>query len=461
MLDKFQIFLASEELALQDSLNDSDLLMVLSSTDGKEVYFLKSDVSTEGFEACGKLLKFVQPGSMLRTISKDVDAKKFTEFLSERSVTTARISTYRRKCVWKYNFKGNSLRSMNDEKIRVLVVDDSKTIRSLLENLIAQDPDLEVVGSVADPTQVEAEIRRLKPDVMTLDIHMPKRTGVEVIKEVMKVVPVPTIMISSLGINEGKDVLMALEAGAIDYIQKPSLDELAIVAPMILEKLKVASAVDLRKQLRLPVNSVKSNVSDLKLDLRKVICIGSSTGGTEAIRRIFGSMPKIFPAVVIAQHIPKLFSLAFAESLRREFKIEVFEAKDGQEVMANQVLIAPGGLQMELAFDDRKILRVRVFDGEPINRHKPSVDVLLNSAARLIGKRAVGVILTGMGSDGAKGLLAMRKAGAATFAQDEASSVVYGMPRVAKELGGVDKVVPLNEMALAISQQCRQKTSAA
>jgi len=253
--------------------------------------------------------------------------------------------------------------------------------------------------------------------------------------------------------------LTALQLGAVDYIQKPTLEELPLVAPILLEKLKIASTVNLKNQTdSKPVTTTQT--LNFKFDSKKIVCIGSSTGGTEAIRRIFRTMPKEFPPVLITQHIPALFSLAFAESLSREFQIVAREASDGEVVAPNQILIAPGGMQMEVVRDKKGTLNVRVFDGPPVNRHKPSVDVLFESAARHIGRSAVGVILTGMGSDGAKGLLAMRKAGAMTLAQDERSSVVFGMPKVAAQLGGVQKICGLSEMADAILQSCKAKGNA-
>ncbi len=463
MLERNSIFLIDSQMSVEDSLAEDEALLVLGSPDSRRFYFLKADSSPSGLAQISTLLSYVAPGWRLRAIASDVAMSGVLKDADFGRIANATVSRFSKRCLWQFDFESNSLKFSPDPKIRVMIVDDSKTIRTLLKSLISRDSSFEVVGTIEDPRTVETEIERLRPDVMTLDIHMPGRTGVEVIRGVMRTQPIPTIMISSLGLQDGREVLTALELGAVDYIQKPTLEELPLVAPVLLEKLKVAAAVDLKN---LKTRSEMKDASavaakSVKLDTRKVVCIGSSTGGTEALRRIFRNMPKQFPPILIAQHIPKLFSLAFAESVSREFGIVAREAVDGDLVLPNVVLIAPGGTQMEVATNRSGVLSVRVFDGAPVNRHKPSVDVLFDSAAKILGRNGVGVILTGMGSDGAKGLLAMHAAGATTLAQDERSCIVFGMPKVAIQLGGVQRVCSLNEMSEAILLNCRSKSKAA
>jgi two-component system, chemotaxis family, protein-glutamate methylesterase/glutaminase len=460
MLDRNSVFLVDATMSIQESLTEDETLVVLSTPDSSRCYLMKADGSAKGLALLDSILDYCAEGWRLRVIVSESREPAIRLRIAARNIVDATVSRFSKRCVWKYNYSKNSLKCSADPKIRVLIVDDSKTIRTLLQSLIAKDPELEVVGAVEDPRTVQAEVAKLRPDVMTLDIHMPGMNGVEVIRNVMRTNPVPTIMISSLGLQDGREVLTALQLGAVDYIQKPSLEELPLVGPILLEKLKVASAVVVKNQTDSKMQpAVRSE--NIKLDSKKIVCIGSSTGGTEAIRRIFRSMPKEFPPILITQHIPKLFSLAFAESLSREFQINAREATDGDLVVPNLVLIAPGGMQMEVVGDKKGVLSVRVFDGPPVNRHKPSVDVLFQSASKVIGRNAVGVVLTGMGSDGAKGLLQMREAGATTLAQDERSSIVFGMPKVAAQIGGVQKVCGLDEMAESILQSCRAKSKAA
>lgn len=460
MLDRNSIFLVDAQMSIQDSLTEDETLVVLSTPDAGRCYLLKADGTPAGLAMVDSILEYCAAGWKLRIIVSESREAAIRLRLSSRKIVDANLSRFSKRSAWKFDYAKNSLKCLADPKIRVLIVDDSKTIRTLLQSLIAKDPELEVVGTIEDPRTVEAEIVKLRPDVMTLDIHMPGMNGVEVIRKVMRTNPIPTIMISSLGLQDGREVLTALQLGAVDYIQKPTLEELPLVAPILLEKLKIASAVNLKVQNDSKVTPL-ARAENVKLDSKKIVCIGSSTGGTEAIRQIFRTLPREFPPILITQHIPKLFSLAFAESLSREFQINAREAVDGDLVLPNLVLIAPGGTQMEVVSDKKGVLSVRVFDGAPVNRHKPSVDVLFQSASKVIGRNAVGVILTGMGADGAKGLLAMREAGAMTLAQDERSSIVFGMPKVAAELGGVQKVCGLSEMTEAILQNCRAKSKAA
>lgn len=340
-------------------------------------------------------------------------------------------------------------------RTKVLIVDDSKTIRDLLHRILKEDPGLEVIGAAADPVEAASMITKEKPDVITLDIHMPKMTGVEWLESLLPVNPIPVVMISSLQLKEGNDVFRALELGAIDYIQKPSLSELGVVAPLIREKVKAASRAKVLRSQHQTVRPVMS----AQIDLRKVLVIGASTGGTEALRSVLCSFPRTIPPTLIVQHIPPVFSKAFADRLNELCPFEVKEAEDKDELKPSRVLIAPGGKQMKVEQTSNG-LRVRITDDPPMSRHKPSVDYLFHSVASTIGNRAVGVILTGMGSDGAKGLLEMKSKGARTIGQDEASSVVYGMPRVAFEIGAVEQVASLSKIPQMILNQLERRLSA-
>lgn len=327
-------------------------------------------------------------------------------------------------------------------RVRVLIVDDSKTIRDLLEKVFSTDPGVEVVGVTGQPLEVLGLIENLKPDVITMDIHMPDMDGVTLLKEVMKKHPTPTVMITSATIEDGPAVLTALECGAVDYIHKPSFNELNSVIPVIVEKIKMAASANIAKKT---ANIAPKKVVAQKLDLNSLIAIGSSTGGTEALRVVLTQLPKEIPPIVIVQHIPPIFSLAFAKRMAALCPFEVKEAEDGDEVRPGRVLIAPGGKHMEIKTrgSDCKIV---ISDAPPVNRFKPSVDVLFDSVVAQCKVPMIGVILTGMGADGARGLLKMRQAGAHTIAQSEKTCVVYGMPREAVARGAAMDVVDLERI---------------
>jgi len=338
----------------------------------------------------------------------------------------------------------NISKKVETRKIKVLIVDDSRTIRDLIARILKEDPILEIIGQASDPVEASDLLKSLKPDVITLDIHMPKMTGVEWLAQLLPKNPISVVMISSLQMQEGNEVFKALELGAVDYIQKPNFSEIPIIGPIIREKVKAAaSAKVIQKTARKPLLSRQPSG---ELDVRTILCIGASTGGTEAIKAVMSNLPERIPPTVIVQHIPPVFSKAFAGHLNELCPFEVKEAEDGDELKISRVLIAPGGKQMKIQKTQTGFC-ARITDDAPVNRHKPSVDYLFNSVASVIGKKTLGVILTGMGADGAKGLLEMRKKGSRTIAQNESSSVVYGMPKAAFEIGAVEKVAPLDEIA--------------
>lgn len=344
-------------------------------------------------------------------------------------------------------------------KKKVLIVDDSATIRQLLAKVIKQDPQLEVVAEAEKPSQVEALIRQHKPDVITLDIHMPEMDGVTLLKKIFPIYKIPVVMISSIRREEGPQVLQALESGAVDYIQKPSLEDLRTLGPEICERIRTAS------EARVVVSSIarRKAASRGPHGTESIVLMGASTGGTEALRVVLESLPNQIPPTLIVQHIPPVFSTAFAARLNQLCSFEVREAQDGDVVKPNLVLIAPGGKQMALVSKDSQLV-VRITDDAPVNRHKPSVDYLFKSAADLKLPNVVGVILTGMGGDGARMLKRLRDQGARTIGQDEATSVVYGMPREAAKMGGVEFVKPLGEVAETIlklvSESSKKKKAA-
>lgn len=334
----------------------------------------------------------------------------------------------------------------NAGRRRVLVVDDSKTIRDLLKKILSDDPELTIVGFASNPLEAEEMLAETRPDVITLDIHMPRMTGVEWLARLLPKRPIPVVMISSLQLQEGNEVFRALELGAVDYIQKPNLHELVSVGPVIREKVKSASFA---KVIRLNRSHKEPTLTVSDIDGQKILAIGASTGGTEAIKSVLQNLPPNIPPTVIVQHIPAAFSKAFANRLNEICPFDVKEAEDGDLLRPGRVLIAPGGKQMKIQKTTRGIC-IRLTDDPPMSRHKPSVDYLFHSVAEVMGDHCVGVILTGMGSDGAEGLLQMRKKGARTLGQNEESCVVYGMPRVAFEMGGVEKVVDLRNVGKEI-----------
>mgnify|MGYP001555899181 CR=1 FL=1 len=348
--------------------------------------------------------------------------------------------------------------------IRVLIVDDSALVRSLLTDILRAAPGIEVVGVAADAHAAREKIKQLNPDVLTLDVEMPKMDGITFLRNLMRLRPMPVVMVSSLT-ERGADVTLdALALGAVDYLSKPKIDLAATLkdyAEELIEKVRIAARASVRAldSRARPAGTVgPAHTADAVLPkapprnrpLRttdRVIAIGASTGGTEAIKEVLVRLPADCPGVVIAQHIPKAFSTPFARRMNDCCPMmTVCEAQDGQQVLAGHAYIAPGDRHLMLVRDGSRYV-CRLDDGVPVNRHKPSVDVLFRSVAQNAGRNAIGVLLTGMGKDGARGLKEMQDSGSRTMAQDEATSVVWGMPGEAVALGAAEHVVPLESVA--------------
>lgn len=338
-------------------------------------------------------------------------------------------------------------------KTRVLVVDDSALVRQVLSKILQSDPGIEVVGVASDPYVAREEIKRLNPDVLTLDVEMPRMDGITFLGNLMRLRPMPVVMVSSLT-EQGADVtLSALELGAIDFVTKPKIDishGLASYAAEIIDKVKAASRARVRARQDLDKSSGARRPAQQVLKhyrtTDRLIAIGASTGGTEALREVLEMMPADAPAIVITQHIPEAFSQPFARRLNSASAMSVCQAEDGQQIVQGHAYVAPGNRHLRVIRSGARFV-CRLDDGEPVNRHKPSVDVMFMSVAENVGRNAVGVLLTGMGADGAQGMRAMKEAGAPTLAQDEATSVVWGMPGEAVKIGVVDHVLPLDRIA--------------
>jgi len=339
---------------------------------------------------------------------------------------------------------------------RVLIVDDSAVVRQMLSEILASDPGIEVVGTAADPLLAREKIKRLAPDVITLDVEMPRMDGLAFLENLMRLHPLPVVMISSLTERGADTTLQALALGAVDFISKPKLDVargLQGYAEEIIAKVKMAARSRVRTLARpiaprvtldalapSPARSIQFRTTD------RLIAIGASAGGTEALRVVLEGMPADAPAVVLTQHLPATFSTAFAERLDRHSAMSVREASDGEAVLPGHAYLPPGGRHLRVIRDGAR-WRCRVDDGPAVNRHKPAVDVLFRSVAMSAGANAIGAILTGMGDDGARGLLELKHAGAPTLVQDEATSVVWGMPGAAFKLGAAEEQVPLERIA--------------
>jgi two-component system chemotaxis response regulator CheB len=363
-------------------------------------------------------------------------------------------------------------------KTRVIVVDDSALVRSLLTEIINKQPDMECIGAASDPLVAREMIRALNPDVITLDVEMPRMDGIDFLSKLMRLRPMPVVMVSTLT-ERGADVtLRALELGAVDFVAKPKIgvaDGLKLLAQDITDKVRIAAKAHLR---RLSVHNLPpapppgapaapaassagaapagpAPVASLgRLSTEKIIFLGASTGGTEATKEVLTALPPDSPAIVITQHMPAGFTKSYAARLNSLCRIRVAEAKDGERILPGHAYIAPGGFHLSVERSGANYI-ARVQDGEPVNRHKPSVDVLFRSAARVVGPNALGIMLTGMGADGAKAMKEMRDAGSYNFCQDEASCVVFGMPREAIAVGAAHEVLPLHQIAGKLIERLR------
>ncbi|CNI44565.1 protein-glutamate methylesterase/protein-glutamine glutaminase [Yersinia vastinensis] len=332
-------------------------------------------------------------------------------------------------------------------KIRVLCVDDSALIRSIMSDIVNQQPDMEMVATAPDPIIARDLIKRFNPDVLTLDVEMPRMDGLDFLERLMRLRPMPVIMVSSLTGKGSEITLSALEIGAVDFVTKPQMglkDGMMQYVEIIAEKIRMASKVQVKRSDR-QAHAPKT-LSIPLVGSEKIIAIGSSTGGTEALRQVLIPMPLTCPGIVIAQHMPPGFTRSFAARLNTLCQIAVKEGEDGDRVLPGHAYIAPGDLHMELIRSGANY-HIKLNKLPPVNRHRPSVDVLFRSVAKSAGKNAVGAILTGMGSDGAQGLLEMRKSGAHTLAQSEKSCVVFGMPREAITAGAACEVVDLEDIS--------------
>jgi two-component system, chemotaxis family, protein-glutamate methylesterase/glutaminase len=347
-----------------------------------------------------------------------------------------------------------------DKKVRVLVVDDSAVMRQLLTEILESDPGIEVVGTAPDPYIARDKIKLLNPDVLTLDVEMPRMDGLAFLRNLMRLRPMPVVMCSSLTQKGAVVALDALALGAIDFVAKPVVDVVHGIkdaAQELISKVKVAARARVRPLIETPMKTVpERHDAGVVLPKRdapthfattgRIVAIGASTGGTEAIKEVLSHLPSDVPGVVIAQHIPRAFSGPFAVRMNSNSVLNVCEASDRQPILAGHVYIAPGDQHLMVVRDGARY-QCRLSDGDLVNRHRPSVDVLFRSVAQSAGRNSIGVMLTGMGRDGAEGLKEMREAGAATIAQDEATSVVWGMPGAAFQMGAVQSLHPLAQIA--------------
>lgn len=342
-----------------------------------------------------------------------------------------------------------------DKKIKVLIVDDSAVVRKILSTGLSKHKDIEIVGTAADPFIARDKIVTLRPDVITLDVEMPRMDGISFLQRLMAYYPLPVIMVSSLTQAGCETTLKALEVGAVDFVAKPSIDvskSLEEIVSDLAEKIREAATIKVKKKVYTAslenVNvgkKINRSSHALITSTHKIVAIGASTGGTEALKDVLVQLPPNSPGIVIVQHMPQLFTKAFADRLNTLCAIEVREAKDDDSVIPGTALIAPGNYHMELRRSGARYF-VSVHQSPHVKRHRPSVEVLFESVAKFAGSNAVGVIMTGMGDDGAGGLLKMKEAGAKTIAQNEETCVVFGMPKEAIKLGAADNILPLDKI---------------
>ncbi len=342
---------------------------------------------------------------------------------------------------------------MTAPKTKVLIIDDSALIRSVLREIVTAQPDMEVVGVAPDPLVARELIRETSPDVLTLDVEMPKMDGLDFLERLMRLRPMPVVMVSSLTERGSEITLRALELGAVDFVAKPKIaiqSGMRDYAELIAEKIRTAAQARVQARPRASAAASAGAVPPTPLraplgSSEKLLIIGASTGGTEAIREFLQQMPSDCPGILIVQHMPEGFTRSFAQRLDNLCRISVKEAEHGDRVLPGHAYLAPGHSHLKLARSGANYV-AQLDQGPPVNRHRPSVDVLFESAAISAGRNALGVILTGMGKDGAAGMLKMREAGSINFAQDEASCVVYGMPREAVAVGAVHEIAPIAQL---------------
>ncbi|MFN4115383.1 MAG: chemotaxis response regulator protein-glutamate methylesterase [Inhella sp.] len=347
-------------------------------------------------------------------------------------------------------------------KTRVVVVDDSALVRSILTEIINKQPDMECIGAAQDPLVAREMIRNLNPDVITLDVEMPRMDGIDFLSRLMRLRPMPVVMVSTLTERGAEVTLKALELGAVDFVAKPKIgvaDGLRQLAIDITDKIRIAAKAHIRRAPAAPPPGTAAAPPAViagvgRLSTEKIIFIGASTGGTEATKDVLINLPADCPAVCITQHMPPGFTTSYAARLNGLCKIRVSEAKDGERILPGHAYLAPGGKQFSVERSGANYI-ARVVDGEPVNRHRPSVEVLFSSAARVVGPNAYGIMLTGMGGDGATAMRAMRDAGSFNICQDEASCVVFGMPREAINAGAAHEVLPLKDIAPRLLEKLR------
>jgi two-component system chemotaxis response regulator CheB len=345
--------------------------------------------------------------------------------------------------------------------IKVLVVDDSALVRSLLAEIIRSTPDMVLVGAAPDAYVARDMVNEFAPDVITLDIEMPRMDGLSFLEKLMGARPTPVVMISTLAEEGAEATLRALELGAVDYIPKPKLGVSSGIreyADLIVEKLRAAASVKVKPLVKsnrtVIAGTEKIPLTSKLMGTEKIIAIGASTGGTEAIKDLLVQLPAAVPGIVMTQHMPPGFTRTYAERLNRLTRLHVVEAKGGERILPGHAFLAPGGFHMLVERSGADYI-LKLSEGEPVHRHRPAVDVMMQSAALAGGKNVLGILLTGMGKDGAKGMLDIRNSGGYTFAQDEASCVVYGMPKEAVLCGAVDETVELDKMGAALLEKIK------
>lgn len=357
-----------------------------------------------------------------------------------------------------------------NRKTRVIVVDDSALVRSLLAEIINRQPDMECIGTANDPLVAREMIREKNPDVITLDIEMPKMDGIDFLGRIMRLRPMPVLMISTLTERGAEITMRALELGAVDFVSKPRVgvaNGLSQLSTEIVEKIRIAASAHVHRMVKPAPVAVEHGAAPVikpalssatllgKLSTEKLIAIGASTGGTEAIREVLTQMPADAPAIVITQHMPPGFTTSFAARLNSLCQITVKEATHGERLLPGHAYIAPGGKQFAISRSGANYVAVVDEQAPPVNRHKPSVEVLFKSVAQFAGRNATGVMLTGMGADGAAAMREMKDAGSYNYVQDEASCIVFGMPREAIAHGAADEVLPLTQIAPALLAKLR------